>query len=178
MANRYLGIYLNDQYAAGVLWREIARRAQRNNAGSDLGTALEHVATAIAQDVATFAEIMQRLGVRRNPVKPALAIAGERVGRLKLNGHLRSYSPLSRFSELDVLAYGIEGKKVLWQNLRDCADIGHRLPDIDFDALIDRAHAQRDELEPHRVAAGRAALGGSPNADGAGTRSRLEGVTP
>ena len=170
----YLGIYLNDQYAAGVLWREIARRAQRNNAGSDLGKVLEHVATAIAQDVATFEQIMERVGVRRNPIKPALAIAGERAGRLKLNGHLRSYSPLSRFSEFDLLAYGIEGKKVLWQNLRDCSDIGVRLPDIDFDALIDRAHAQRDELEPYRLAAGRAALGGSPKADGAGLRPRLK----
>jgi hypothetical protein len=181
MDNRLLGIYLNDQLAAGVLWRETARRAQRNNDGSDLGHALARGAAAIAEDVATFEQIMQRLGVRRNPVKTALATAAERAGRLKLNGRLTSYSPLSRFAELDLLTYGIEGKKVLWQNLRDCARLGERLPDIDFDELILRAQRQRDEIEPFRLAAGAAALGGSP-ADGAdlrcssgGFRARLLG---
>jgi hypothetical protein len=160
--DRLLGIYLNDQLAAGVLWRETARRAQRNNAGSELGVALANVAMAIAEDVATFERIMERVGVCRNLVKIALAIAAERAGRLKLNGRLTSYSPLSRFVELDFLAYGIEGKKILWQNLRDCARLDERLPDVDFDALIARAQAQRDELEPFRRAAGDAALGGAP----------------
>ena len=164
MGNRLLGIYLNDQLAAGVLWRETARRAQRNNAGSDLGVALGRVATAIAEDVATFERIMDRLGVARNVLKIAVAVAAERGGRLKLNGRLRSYSPLSRFVELDFLAYGIEGKKILWQNLRDCARLDERLPDIEFDALIARAQAQRDELEPFRRAAGDAALSTAPAA--------------
>ena len=175
MDNRLLGIYLNDQLAAGVLWRQIARRAQRSNDGSDLGDALARVATAIAEDVATFQQIMQRLGVRRNPAKTALAIAAERGGRLKLNGRLTSYSPLSRFSELDVLRYGIEGKKVLWQNLRDCARLGERLPDVDFDELIARAQRQLDEIEPFRLAAGAAALGGA-GAEAADLRRSSGGV--
>ena len=175
MENRLLGIYLNDQLAAGVLWREVARRAQRHNDGSDLGDALDRVATAIAEDVATFEQIMQRLGVRKNPVKTAIAVAGERVGRLKLNGRLRSYSPLSRFWELDFLVYGIEGKKVLWQNLRDCARLGERLPDIDFDELIARAQRERDEIEPFRLAAGAAALGGA-SADAAQLRHSSGGL--
>src|SRR3712207_4998949 len=114
---------MNDQLAAGGLWREGAQRAQRQNDGTGLGDALTRVATAIAEDVATFEEIMRRLGIRRSRFKPALAIAAERVGRLKPNGRLRSYSPLSRFVELDFLAMGIEGKKILWENLRDFADL-------------------------------------------------------
>jgi hypothetical protein len=175
MENRLLGIYLNDQLAAGVLWRETARRAQRNNDGSDLGAALARVAAAIAEDVQTFEQIMRRVGVRRNPIKPALATAAERAGRLKLNGRLRSYSPLSRFTELDFLRYGIEGKKVLWQNLRDLARLGERLPDVDFDALIARAQAQIDEIEPFRLAAGTAALGEYP-ARGADLRHSSGGL--
>jgi hypothetical protein len=164
MTNRLLGIYLNDQLAAGVLWRETARRAQRSNEGGELGASLARVATAIAEDVATFERIMDRLGVRRNPVKTALAILAERAGRLKLNGRLTSYSPLSRFVELEFLAYGIEGKKILWQNLRDCARLSERLPDVDFDELIARARSQRDEIEPFRLRAGAAALADSPAA--------------
>jgi hypothetical protein len=37
----FLGIYMNDQLALGTLWRELARRSQRNNSGTELGEALD-----------------------------------------------------------------------------------------------------------------------------------------
>jgi hypothetical protein len=160
MDDRFLRIYMNDQLAAGVIWREVALRSKQNNEGSDLGDALARVSAAIAEDVATFEEMMERLDIPRNPVKPRLAIAAERMGRLKLNGSVSSYSPLSRFLELDFLAMGIEGKKLLWETLRDLAGLSVRLPDVDFDALIERAQWQRDELEPFRARAGREVFGG------------------
>jgi hypothetical protein len=61
--------------------------------------------------------------------------------------------------ELDFLAMGIEGKKLLWANLRDLAGLSSRLADIDFDGLIERAQWQREEIEPFRAQAGRDALG-------------------
>jgi hypothetical protein len=155
---RYLAIYLNDQLALGVLWRETARRSQRENRDTELGAALARVAGGIAEDVETFRSIMRRLGIRENRAKSTLAIVGERVGRLKPNGSLRSYSPLSRFAELDFLAMGIDGKRLLWSNLRDLADLRARLPDVDFDRLIERAEEQRAELEPFRAAAGHEVL--------------------
>ncbi|HEU0127960.1 MAG TPA: hypothetical protein VFQ48_05065 [Pseudonocardiaceae bacterium] len=152
--DKFLGIYLNDQLASGVVWREVARRSQRNNSGMELGEVLARVAAGIAEDVETFQEIMRRLGIRRNPVKIGLVVGAERLGRLKLNGRLRTYSPLSRFAELEFLAMGIEGKKLLWATLRDLAGLGSRLPDVDFGELIERAERQRAELEPFRVRAG------------------------
>ncbi len=156
----YLRIYMDDQLALGVLWRETARRAASENEGTELGEALQRVAGAIAEDVRTFEQLMERLGFDKSTVKPLLATAAERVGRLKPNGHLRGYSPLSRFDELDFLTMGIEGKKQLWATLRDLAGLGQRFPDVDFDGLIERAASQKAELEPFRVEAGRAALGG------------------
>jgi hypothetical protein len=153
-----LGIYLNDQLALGVLWREVARRARRENDGTDLGAMLERVSSAIAEDVGTFESIMARLDVARSPVKTTAAVVAERLGRLKPNGRLRGYSPLSRFVELEFLAMGLDGKKLLWTTLRDLAGLRERLPEVDFDGLIARAEAQRDDLEPFRVAAGAAAL--------------------
>jgi hypothetical protein len=149
-----LGIYLRDQLALGVAWRELARRAERNNRGTELGTVLARVATAIAEDVETFRTIMRRVGIRPNPVKTGLAVGAERLGRLKLNGRLVGYSPLSRFVELEFLAMGIDGKQQLWTTLRDLAGLGARLPDVDFGHLIQRAQHQRAELEPFRVRVG------------------------
>lgn len=162
----FLGIYMNDQLASGLLWREVARRSQRNNNGTQLGEALTRVATGIAQDVETFQQIMRRLGIRRNPVKIGLAVGAERLGRLKLNGRFGTYSPLSQFVELDFLAMGIEGKKLLWVTLRDLAGLASRLPDIDFDDLIERAEHQRADLEPFRVRAGTEAFA-TPASEGA-----------
>jgi hypothetical protein len=162
----FLRIYMNDQLALGIAWRELARRSERSNRGTELGDALARVAAGIAEDVETFEELMRRLGLRRNPVKKTLALVGERAGRLKLNARVRSYSPLSRFLELDTLALGIDGKKLLWSNLRDLAGLEERLPDVDFDELILRAERQRAELEPFRALAGEDVL--RPRPSGAG----------
>jgi hypothetical protein len=159
--NDFLGIYLNDQLAMGVLWREMAERSRRNNKDSELGTALAAVAQGIREDVETFEQIMRRLGVRVNPVKVGFAMGAERLGRLKLNGRLLGYSPLSRFAELEFLTMGIEGKKQLWITLRDLAGLATRLPDVDFDELIDRAARQRAALDPFRERAGTEALRGA-----------------
>jgi hypothetical protein len=156
--NEFLGIYLKDQLALGMVWRELARRSWRSNRGSELGEALASVSTQIAEDVETFKKIMQRLGIRPDPVKLGLAVAAERVARLKPNGRLTTYSPLSRFEELEFLVMGIQGKKQLWTTLRDMAGLGSALPDIDFGDLMDRAEKQRSTLEPHRVRAGVEAL--------------------
>ena len=75
----HLRIYMDDQLALGVLWREMARRAARENQGSELGDALERVAQAIAEDVATFEALMDRLGFARNTAKTLAATAAERV---------------------------------------------------------------------------------------------------
>jgi hypothetical protein len=101
---------------------------------------------------------MDRLGFARSAAKTLAATAAERMGRFKPNGQLRGYSPLSRFEELDFLTMGLAGKRQLWATLRDLAALGERVPDVDFDALIDRAERQRTMLEPFRQQAGREVL--------------------
>jgi hypothetical protein len=152
----YLAIYLRDQLALGLVWRELAKRSARSNRGTPAGAALRTVADGISQDVDTFKRIMLRLEVRPNPVKLGLAVVAERVGRLKLNGRVLGYGPLSQFLELDVLTMGIQGKKQLWANLRDHAG----LSGVDFDELIRRAEEQRQALEPFRAEAGTKAFAG------------------
>jgi hypothetical protein len=90
-------------------------------------------------------------------VKKVAALVTERAGRLKLNGSLFSYSPLSRLVELEGLALGVTGKLGLWRALREVGD--PRLAEFDLAALAERAEAQRDGLELQRLEAARLALG-------------------
>lgn len=156
--DRFLRIYLRDQLALGVAWRELATRAAQNNRGNPAGDALEQVRRGITGDVQTFQGIMRALGVAPSGPKNVLAMLGERAARLKLNGRVVRYSPLSRFEELDALIVVIDGKVTLWTTLRDGAGLGSRLPGIDFDALIERARVQRALLEPHHRQAASTAL--------------------
>ena len=158
MDRRLLRIYLNDELFLGIAGRELARRSQRANAETELGDHLERLAGEIADDVTTLEHVMQRLGVPRSQLKRTLGIVGERVGRVKLNGRLRSYSPLSRLWELEALALGLDGKRLLWSNLRDGTDAPARAPEIDLGALIERAERQRADLEPFRADAARTAF--------------------
>ncbi|MFW3367562.1 hypothetical protein [Rhodococcus qingshengii] len=155
--DKFLRIYLNDQLALGLMW-QLARRAQRHNAGTDLGDALAHVSTAITEDIATYRAMMHSLRMRTNPIKLGAVIIAERLGRGKLNGQLRGYSPLSRFTELEILIMGIDRKKQLWTTLSDIAELPTRVPDIDFAELIDRAERQRAELTPFRIRTGKDAF--------------------
>jgi hypothetical protein len=91
---------------------------------------------------------MDRLGIRRDPVKRAAAWGAEKVGRLKLNGQLTGYSPLSRVVELETLSLGVAGKLGLWRALRDVAPGG--IPADDLERLIKRAERQRRGLETQR----------------------------
>jgi hypothetical protein len=55
------------------------------------------------------------------------AWTGEKAGRLKLNGHLFTYSPLSRLEELELLALSVPRKRTLWQTLHLLAQQKPRL---------------------------------------------------
>src|SRR4051812_39743824 len=102
---------------------------------------------------------MERLGIAPSPLKHAAGWTAEKLGRLKPNGQLTGYTPLARVLELEGLAAGIRAKEALWLSLREIADLDDRLHAEDFDALAGRARSQRERLEPHRLAAVRAAFG-------------------
>lgn len=149
--DRFLAIYLNDHLAGSVVGVELARRAKASNEGTEIGATLAEVCAEIEADQESLREAMRSLGVGAGRVKPALGWAGEKIGRLKPNGQLRGYSPLSRVLEIEGLMIGIAGKRMLWSALRDSYE--GRLPGLDFERLVSRAESQQRRLEAcHRDA--------------------------
>jgi hypothetical protein len=153
-----LTIYLNDHLAGATAGLDLARRAASNNQGAPYGRVLAEVAEEIAQDREALEEVMARLSVGHDRVKVVGAWAVEKLGRLKLNGSLLSYSPLSRLEEIEGLSLGVEGKLSLWQSLKLTYGDDPRLRGVDLDALIDRARSQRRRLERQRRHAAHDAL--------------------
>ncbi len=152
-----LSIYLNDHLAGATAGLELARRLRGSNEGNpEFGPAVAEICAEIEADRETLIAIMERLGVGRGRLKPALAVAGERLGRLKPNGQLRGYSPLSRLDEIELLQIGVAGKRRLWRALEHTH--AAELASFDLGALAERATAQLDRLEALHVKAAALAL--------------------
>jgi hypothetical protein len=154
--DRYLAIYLNDHLAGATVGVELARRLRSENQTEPrFGGELARICKEIEGDKAALERLLDQFEVGRDRLKPALALAGERLGRLKPNGRLRGYSPLSRVLELEVLSGLVGGKLQLWNALEQ--RFGETLDGFDFHDLAARADDQGRRLEDlHLAAAGQA----------------------
>ena len=109
MDRKLLAIYLNDHLAGSVVGANLAKRIARENEGNDYGTKVAALSREIEEDKRDLERIMEGAGISRDPLKRAAGWGAEKMGRLKLNGQLRGYSPLSRVLELEGLAVGVAG---------------------------------------------------------------------
>src|SRR6188474_1149252 len=99
METKYTGIYLNDHLAGSSFGLELAERIAKQNEGNDYGKAVEALSGEIAEDRDKLEQLMKALGVRRKIARQVLTWASEKAARLKPNGKLVGYSPLSRYME-------------------------------------------------------------------------------
>ena len=157
MNRKLLAIYLNDHLAGSKGALELLGRSQASNRGTEFGTFLDHLGREIDHDRQVLEDLMRGFGIRKSPFKGPAAWMAEKVSRLKLNGELRGYSPLSRLVELETLTTGVKGKLALWQSLQEVSD-QPELAGFDPEPLIERARSQLSELEEHRRRAVRLAL--------------------
>jgi hypothetical protein len=158
MNRKLLGIYLNDHLGGSTVGVELARRVARENEHSELGDFLANLAREIDSDRAALMAVMDDLEIRKDPVRRALGWAAEKAGRLKPNGQLRGYSPLSLLVELEGLALGVTGKLALWKALRLLVDEEPRLREHPLERLVERAESQQRQIEERRLAAARQAF--------------------
>lgn len=146
-----LGVYLNDHLAGSTVGMSLARRMVASaEPGSERATVLSRLATEITEDRSALLRIMAALDIQVRGYKVFAAWAGEKVGRLKLNGYLLTRSPLSDLEETEFLWLGVEGKAAGWRTLREIADRDSRLDAGRLDDLIARANHQASVLESLR----------------------------
>ncbi|MBA2523238.1 MAG: hypothetical protein H0V25_07890 [Solirubrobacterales bacterium] len=151
-----LAIYLNDHLGGSTLGVELVQRARDSNEGNEYGEELSGLAEEISEDRDALLQILEELEIRRDLFKVTGGWIAEKLGRLKLNGSLLEYSPLSRLIEIEGLYLGVTGKLALWTNLK--AARGDRIKSVDLDDLVARAESQRSRLEDLRTRAAAEAL--------------------
>lgn len=154
-----LAIYLNDHLAGATAGRDLAHRSAASNEGSAYGEFLTGLAAEIDEDRDSLLALMRKLDVGVDRLKVLGGWAAEKAGRLKLNGRLLGYSPLSRVLELEGLTLGVRGKLGLWRALSEIQPSQPKLSGTELARLTERAQNQLDGLESHRLRAAAEAFG-------------------
>ena len=177
---RSVTIYLNDHLAGATAGSGLAARAASENEGNEFGEALAQLAAEIAQDREELLGTMKSLGRQIDHVKLAVGRTAEKLARLKPNGRVFGYSPLSRLLELEGLAGGIRSKRALWAALEEVSGLYPALDAGRLRILAARADRQLEVVDRLQRHAARLALGSGAGRRGHWRRHRLpeRGVDP
>jgi hypothetical protein len=158
MAHKSMDVYLNDHLAGATLGANLAGQIAGHADGAPLADAMTALQAEIAQDRETLVDLMDRMGVSRNPVKLATSRLAEAASRVKFSGRASGEQDHGIFMALETMTLGVQGKGSMWRVLREVRDDHRSLAAVDLDTLIARAEHQYERLEHERLAAGRRAL--------------------
>ncbi len=160
MNQERLGIYLDDHLAFIIGEIELVERCQSNNQGTSLGHFLKRLKHELQAQKGVLETILQRVGGKgsiRTPLKQGVAWMAEKLGRLKRNDSLLTYSPLSRVLELEMLTVAAQQRTALWDNLYAALEVTDR--ELDFNGLRKQAHQHFEDLNARRRLAAAEAFG-------------------
>ena len=154
---RYLNDHLAGSHSAVTVIKDLAER-QEDPADArffrDLGKAVE-------EDQKLLAALLESAGMKESSFQKAAGKVTAQAGRLKLRWEGMEPGELGTFEALEMLALGIQGKRILWIMLTEIAPLFPEWSGMDFRALERSAREQRDAVEKRRIAAGREALAGA-----------------
>lgn len=165
-----LGSYLRDHLAGATAGLELARRCRDHAPGAAARAELDALAREVGEDRETLLGLMHGLGVRPDPVRQGLARLAELATRVRMAPPFAAGRELGRLLELEALAIGVEGKRALWNALRQTLAGSPLISGVPLSELSARAGRQRELLERHRLEAAAGAFGrhagGAPPATG------------
>jgi hypothetical protein len=142
-----LTIYLNDHLAGATAGVDLAHRSASQNLGTEFGSPLQQLADEIEHDRAELVAIIETLGCPIDRAKVGIGWTVEKLARLKPNGRILGYSPLSRLLELEGLGSGIRGKRALWRALGAMSSLPEGLDGARLEQLVIRADVQLELID-------------------------------
>jgi hypothetical protein len=138
-----LGAYLNDHLAGAEAGLRTAQRLATSSE-SDREGPLHQLALAIEEERNLLRLLLERLDGDESLVKRGVGVAGGVLG------WVRDAVPIgdapTELEDLEALAIGVWGKRLLWGTLARVAQHDSRFTDVDVDLLARRAEDQERAL--------------------------------
>ena len=153
MNDKRLRIYLDDHSALMVAEIELIGRCWWSNRNKPLGEFLQKLENETKAQKSIVRDMIHRIGGKatiESRLKQGAAWFAEKLGRLKLNDSLLTYSDLSRVIELEALSAAAQERIALWDNLDSVDAKDSRLEGITFSFFRDQSQQHLDELNAHR----------------------------
>lgn len=138
-----LAIYLRNHEAAAQGGVDLFGRMVGSQSSRSWGGVLTDLRGEVREDLESLRTLMRAWGVRPDPLAGLAVRVGERLGRLKPNGHLVRRSPLSDLVEVEAGLTAVRAKAAGWQALRVAP--APSAP-VDLEELSRRAEDQLDRL--------------------------------
>jgi hypothetical protein len=145
-----LGIYCNDHLASATGGVELVGRMLGAHRGTRFEGPLNSLLDELKEERSTLESTMAALDLPVRQYKQLATWVGEKLARLKLNGHLVSRSPSSSVVEFEFLSAAVLGKRAGFETLRALAEVDPRLDAAELDRLIEQASRQHEWLAEAR----------------------------
>lgn len=143
MDDARLRTYLNDHLAgaSAAVWTLV--RLAADHSGGELGQPLANLRDQVAMDRDTLRDVVGELPGRESPWKRAL---GAVVAVAAWGRNLMPGSRPTPAEELEALAIGVWGKRLLWGTMTRVAERDPRFAELEVEELTERAEEQEKEL--------------------------------
>ena len=161
-----LGIYCNDHLAAATGGIELVSRMLSRHRGTPHEPRFEELLDELREERAALRSSMATLQLPVRQYKQVASWVGEKLARLKLNGHVLSRSPLSDLVEFEFIATAVLAKRCGFETLRVVAAADQRLDAPLLDRLIAQADKQHNWLADARREVAAQVFGGDPGPAG------------
>lgn len=148
MDDELLASYLDDHLAGAAVGIEIAERLAE---ADELNEPMTSLTQQLNLDRAALQDIRSRLPVSDSVVKRTVGLVGGILAQVRDRSPLAS-SP-SQMEDLEALAIGIWGKRLLWGTITRVASCDARFEDVDADLLAERAEEQEKTVLRLRIVA-------------------------
>lgn len=135
--------YLEDHLAGADVGLAIASRLERAHAGTEVSAVMGRMAGDIRGERALVADALQRLDGSPDLVRRAMGIAGS-LGRHA--GSLPFVPEPSLLEDLEALAVGVWGKRLLWGAIGRVQESEGGFDGIDVDELAAKAEQQEKDI--------------------------------
>lgn len=147
MDDRSFSIYLRDHLAGAEAATQIVRRLRRYPDDASIGESMARLALQVDEERAVLRSVIERISPEEQAAgltKQAIGMAGGLLAwarQMALPGRTPSL-----VEDLEALAVGVWGKRLLWGALARAAAHDERLIDIEIERLVEMAEAQEVEL--------------------------------
>jgi nucleoside-diphosphate-sugar epimerase len=145
MDRSLFGLYLTEHLTAATAGLERLEHMTSAYRDTPFHAELAEVTEQLRGERELYRDLLARLEVPRRRYRQVAAWAGEKAGRLKLNGRVVERSAMTMVFEPEMMRAAVLAKIGGWQTLREHADeIG--LDPVQLDELIAQAQQQIDTL--------------------------------